>query len=64
MELLKHYSDKLLIGFLKLTSGFANELTGVGQEEQRAWREQRLRNLRGLSLMSKRRHVEHGRAAE
>jgi hypothetical protein len=64
MELLKHYTDKLLIAFLKLTSGFAKELTSIGYEEQKAWREQRLRNLKGLSLMSQQRHAKNSRVAE
>jgi hypothetical protein len=61
MEFLKHVSDKLLIGFLKATSGFARELTREGRDEQKSWREQRLRNLKGLSMMSK---LRYGKRAE
>jgi hypothetical protein len=50
MELFKHLSDKFLIWFLKSTAGFGKELTDGGREEQKAWRAQRLRNLKGLSL--------------
>jgi hypothetical protein len=56
MEFFKHLSDKFLIGFLKVTSGFGRELTREGRDEQKLWREQRLRNLKGLSIMSKRRY--------
>jgi hypothetical protein len=52
MEWIKDLSDKLLIWFLHTTSRFAGELTRDGQKEQRLWREQRLRNLKGLALRS------------
>ncbi|HEX9663778.1 MAG TPA: hypothetical protein VGB27_15940 [Candidatus Binatia bacterium] len=52
MEYIKHLSDEFLIWFLKFTSGFARELTGAGRHEQTLWREQRLRDLKGLSIMS------------
>ena len=52
MEFFKHLTDKILIWFLKTTSGFGKELTGEGRLEQRFWREQRLRNLKGLSIRS------------
>jgi hypothetical protein len=58
VELIKHLSDKILISFLKSTSGFAKELTKQGHEEQNSWREQRLRNLKGLSIRSKQRYAE------
>jgi hypothetical protein len=61
MEFLKHTSDKLLIGFLKATSSFARELTREGRDEQKSWREQRLQNLKGLSIMSK---LRYGKKAE
>jgi hypothetical protein len=57
MELFKHFSDKALIWFLKLTSGFGSELTWEGRDEQRLWREQRLRNLKGLSIRSQERYA-------
>jgi hypothetical protein len=56
MELLKHLSDKILIGFLKFTSGFGRELTRAGWQEQKLWRDQRLHNLKGLSRISKLRY--------
>jgi hypothetical protein len=49
----KAFSDVLVVGFLRLTSQFGSELTKDGLAEQRMWREQRLRNLRGLALRSK-----------
>jgi hypothetical protein len=56
MEFLKHISDKMLIGFLRFTSGFARELTPEGRAEQRMWRQQRQHFLKGLSIMSQRRY--------
>ena len=55
MEWLKDLSDKLLIWFLHATSGFAGELTRDGEKEQRLWRDQRLRNIKGLALRSRER---------
>jgi hypothetical protein len=52
MEWIKDLSDKLLIWFLRVTSGFGKELTRDGQTEQGLWREQRLRNLKGLAIRS------------
>jgi hypothetical protein len=57
MELIKHLSDNLIIWFLKATSSFGKELTSVGRAEQQLWREQRLRNLKGLAIRSKERYV-------
>jgi hypothetical protein len=57
MELIKHLSDKILIWFLKITSGFGAELTGEGRDEQQAWREQQRRNLKGLAIRSKERYA-------
>jgi hypothetical protein len=57
MEFIKHLSDKILIWFLKSTSGFGAELTREGHEEQQSWREQRLRNLTGLAIRSKERYA-------
>ena len=53
LEELKAFSDTLLLLFLRSTSEFGRELTKDGLDEQRLWREQRLRNLRGLALRSK-----------
>ena len=55
MEWIKHLSDKLVIWFLRKTSGFGKELTGAGRVEQLIWREQRLRNLKGLAMRSRQR---------
>jgi hypothetical protein len=55
MEWIKDLSDKLLIWFLRVTSGFGTELTRDGKTEQRLWREQRLRNLEGLAIRSRER---------
>jgi hypothetical protein len=53
MEWIKELSDKLILGFLAATSRFGKELTDEGRVEQRLWREQRLRNLKGLAIRSR-----------
>jgi hypothetical protein len=55
MEWLKDLSDRMIIWFLRASSGFGKELTLDGKREQELWREQRLRNLRGLALRSRER---------
>jgi len=55
MEWLKDLSDRLIIWFLRVSSRFGKELTIDGKREQELWREQRLRNLRGLALRSQER---------
>lgn len=50
MEWFKYLSDKLILGLLHVTSGFGKELTAEGRREQEQCREQRLRNLKGLSI--------------
>lgn len=55
LEQIKELSDRLLLLFLLLTSRFEGELTQDGKAEQKLWREQRLRNLRGLALRSRQR---------
>jgi len=55
MEWLKDLSDRLIIWFLRVSSGFGRELTIDGKREQELWREQRRRNLRGLALRSQER---------
>lgn len=55
MEWLKDLSDSVIIWFLRVTSGFNKELTMDGKREQELWREQRIRNLRGLALRSQQR---------
>ncbi|MGH7872605.1 MAG: hypothetical protein ACREQO_10350 [Candidatus Binatia bacterium] len=54
MEWLKDLSDKLVIWLLRASSGFGKELTDEGKIEQQQWREQRLRNLQGLKLRTRR----------
>jgi hypothetical protein len=53
LEGIKTFSDFLILDLLRRTSRFGSELTVDGKAEQRDWREQRLRNLRGLALRSK-----------
>jgi hypothetical protein len=53
MEWLKELSDKLLLWLLRVTSRFEKELTIDGRTEQALWREQRLKNLEGLALLSR-----------
>ncbi len=55
IEEVKHLSDKLLLRFLRVTSQFERELTQDGKLEQAMWREQRLRDLQGLSMRSRQR---------
>ena len=55
MEWFKALSDKLILGVLRITSSFGKELTAEGRREQAQWREQRRRNLRGLSIRRRRR---------
>jgi hypothetical protein len=55
MEWIKELSDRLLLWFLRVTSGFGKELTADGRIEQSWWRKQRLRNLEGLALRSRQR---------
>jgi hypothetical protein len=52
-EWIKYLSDKMILWFLAATSGFEKELTPRGRFEQRLWREQRLRNLKGLAIRSR-----------
>jgi hypothetical protein len=54
-EWIKDLSDKMILWFLAVTSGFGKELTDEGRVEQRLWREQRLRNLKGLAIRSRQR---------
>jgi hypothetical protein len=51
----KELSDRLLLLFLQMTSRFGRELTKDGEAEQALWREQRLRNLRGLASRARQR---------
>ena len=60
MEWIKEISDRLLIWFLRATSRFGKELTEDGKSEQALWREQRFRNLQGLSLRARQRFGDKG----
>ncbi len=55
MDWIKTLSDKLILWFLHATSGFGKELTREGRVEQEMWRQQRLRNLKGLAIRSRQR---------
>ncbi len=57
MEQIKAFSDTILAFLLRSTSWFGRELTQEGRAEQDMWREQRLRNIRGLGLISRRRQM-------
>jgi hypothetical protein len=63
MEWIKDLSDKLIIWFLRVTSGFGKELTEDGAKEQALWREQRLKNLQSLSLRSRQRFSDRDKSA-
>jgi hypothetical protein len=63
MEWIKDLSDKLIIGFLRVTSRFGEELTRDGKAEQAQWREQRLRNLEGLAIRSRERFRDKEKSA-
>ena len=60
LEKSKAASDRLLLRLLRSTSRFESELTQDGATEQRLSREQRLRNLRGLTLRSKEKNQQSG----
>jgi len=59
MESIRDFSDKLILWFLHATSSFGKELTREGRLEQEMWREQRLRNLKGLAIRWQQRHGRH-----
>jgi hypothetical protein len=63
MEWIKNLSDKLILWFLRATSGFGKELTAEGKKEQQLWREQRLRNLQGLAQRSRQRFGDKEKSA-
>jgi hypothetical protein len=63
MEWIKDVSDRLVIWLLRVTSRFEKELTPDGRKEQEMWREQRLRNLQGLSLRSRQRYSDKSHSA-
>jgi len=57
MEFFKDLSDRFVLWLLQISSGFETELTREGRNEQEMWREQRLRNLKGLSLRPRQRYT-------
>jgi len=63
MEWIKDISDRLILWFLRATSRFGKELTLEGKTEQTMWRDQRLRNLEGLAIRSRRRFGEKKKSA-
>jgi len=63
MEWIKDISDRLILWFLRTTSRFGKELTLKGKTEQAMWRDQRLRNLEGLAIRSRRRFGEKKKSA-
>ena len=58
MDWIKTISDKLILWFLHASSGFGKELTREGRVEQEMWREQRLRNLKGLAAIRSRQSLD------
>jgi hypothetical protein len=58
MEWIKNLSDAIIIWLLRKTSRFGKELTTAGRAEQLMWREQRVRNLKGLTIRSRQRWSE------
>jgi hypothetical protein len=61
LEPVKSLTDWCLVSLLRSTSWFGRELTDEGKAEQGAWREQRLRSIRGLGLISRRRQLRQER---
>ncbi len=61
LEQVKVASDVAVLFLLRSTSQFGSELTEEGKAEQSLWREQRLRNLQGLTLRSKQRWEERAK---
>ncbi|NIO06649.1 MAG: hypothetical protein GTO40_01185 [Deltaproteobacteria bacterium] len=55
VEHFKSFTDTMLLLLLRATSWFGYELTEEGKREHQEWREQRLRSIRGLGLISLRR---------
>jgi hypothetical protein len=54
-EQFKTCSDFLVLLLIRGTSRFESELTEEGRQEQRMWRDRRMRNLKGLALRARRR---------
>ena len=54
-EQFKACSDSLVLLLIRGTSRFESELTEEGRQEQRMWRDRRMRSLKGLALRARRR---------
>lgn len=54
-ERIKACSDFLVLRLIRATSRFDSELTEEGRQEQRMWRDRRMRDLKGLALRARRR---------
>ena len=54
-EPIKACSDFLVLLLIRVTSRFESELTDEGRQEQRMWRDRRMRSLKGLALRARRR---------
>jgi hypothetical protein len=54
-EHFKACSDSLVLLLIRGTSRFESELTEEGRQEQRMWRDRRMRSLKGLALRARRR---------
>ncbi len=54
-ERIKACSDFLVLLLIRGTSRFESELTDEGRQEQRMWRDRRMRSLKGLALRARRR---------
>ena len=58
-ERIKTCSDFLVLGLIRGTSRFESELTEEGRQEQRMWRDRRMRNLKGLAIRARRRQQQN-----
>ncbi len=58
-EQIKTCSDFLVLSLIRGTSRFESELTEEGRQEQRMWRDRRMRNLKGLALRARRRQQQN-----
>ena len=54
-EQVKACSDFLVLLLIRGTSRFESELTEEGRQEQRMWRDRRMRNIKGLAIRARRR---------
>ncbi len=58
-EQIKTWSDFLVLRLIRGTSRFESELTEEGRQEQRMWRDRRMRNLKGLAIRARRRQQQN-----